>query len=49
METVGGIDGESIHDLRNRILLLSEENNILLGHLDELRVMIAQKNLTRRT
>jgi hypothetical protein len=38
LETTGVNDGESIHDLRHRILLLSEENNLLLNHLEELRV-----------
>lgn len=38
LETVGLNDGETTHDLRHRITLLSEENNILLAHLEELRV-----------
>jgi hypothetical protein len=38
LETVGLNDGETTHDLRHRLSLLSEENNILLAHLEELRV-----------
>jgi len=39
LETVGLNDGETTHDLRHRITLLSEENNILLAHLEELRAV----------
>ena len=38
LETIGLNDGESIHDLRHRINLLTEENNLLLSHLEEMRV-----------
>lgn len=40
LETVGLNDGETTHDLRHRISLLSEENNLLLAHLEELKVCL---------
>ena len=38
LDTIGLNDGESVHSLRHRLNLLSEENNILLAHLEELKV-----------
>lgn len=35
IETIGLNDGEEIHDLKHKIHILTEENNILIKHLDE--------------
>ena len=39
VETIGINDGEEIYDLKHKIHLLEEENNILIKHLDELKVI----------
>jgi Bacteriophytochrome (light-regulated signal transduction histidine kinase) len=37
LETIGLNDSEAVNDLRHRLGLLSEENNMLLAHLEELK------------
>lgn len=38
IETIGLNDGEEINDLKHKIHILTEENNILIKHLDEMKV-----------
>ena len=38
LDTVGINDGESVHELKQHIHLLSEENKILMSHLEQLKV-----------
>ena len=38
LDTVGLNDGESIHELKQHIHLLNEENKILISHLEQFKV-----------
>ncbi|KRX02814.1 hypothetical protein PPERSA_04017 [Pseudocohnilembus persalinus] len=38
IETVGLNDGEEVQDLKHKIHILTEENNILIKHLDEMKI-----------
>ncbi len=40
IETIGLNDGEEIHDLKHKLHILTEENNILIKHLDDLKVIL---------
>lgn len=37
LDTIAINDGEAVHDLRHRLALSTEENNLLLAQLDELK------------
>lgn len=37
LETIGLNDGEEIKDLNHKIHILTEENNILIKHLNEMK------------
>ena len=40
LDTIGLNDGEAVHDLKHKVALLSEENNLLINKLEELTVII---------
>lgn len=40
IETIGLNDGEAQHELNHKIHILTEENNILIKHLDEMKVYL---------
>ena len=46
-ESMGINDGETLHELKHRIHSLTEENNLLLTHLEELKVFISFENLDK--
>ena len=39
IETIGLNDGEAIHELKHKNHILTEENNILIKHLDDMKVI----------
>ena len=40
LETFGSNDVDEVNELKNKINLLTEENNIILKHLNEMKVLI---------
>lgn len=39
LDTIGLNDGELVHDLKHRLNLLTEENNLLINQLEQLKVI----------